>query len=291
MIIDAHQHYWLRSRGDYDWLERAPVELQRDFLPTDFHTVSAAAGVSGSVLIQAAPTEDETRYLFELGRTDEHILGIVGWVDFEAVDVEARISALVRDSGGLLVGLRPMVQDIADPDWLARPSLDAAFDALQLHGLAFDALVTPAQLPALGKRMARAPALRAVLDHAGKPDIAKGHFQAWSNQIDRLAGIDRLHCKFSGLLTQLDAALPDSAMDCYVEYLFARFGADRLLWGSDWPVLTLRGDYNHWLALARTYTRALAPASETGIFGDNASRFYRLEHTRQRYLAKYGNHT
>jgi L-fuconolactonase len=276
MIIDAHQHYWRKQRGDYGWLERAPAPLRRDFLPVHMQAERELSGVDACVLVQAAPTEAETRYLFALAHADGDVLGVVGWVDFEAVDVEARIRALVRDGGGLLKGVRPMAQDMADPDWLARPALDAAFAALQEYGLAFDALVTPAQLPALARRLARESSLRAVLDHAGKPDIAHGDFRAWAGQIDRLADDGRLHCKFSGLLTQLTADQSVHGMDDYVQHLFARFGGDRLLWGSDWPVVTLRDGYRRWLALARRYTRTLAPTAEAGVFGGNACSFYRL---------------
>lgn len=289
MIIDAHQHYWQPRRGDYGWLEQAPLALQRDFLPADIRSVRASAGISGSVLVQAAPTEAETRYLFELARTDDSIVGIVGWVDFEAADVDARICALVHDGNGLLVGLRPMAQDIDDPNWLEKPLLDPAFDSLQQHDLAFDALVTSAQLPALGRRLAREPNLHAVLDHAGKPDIANGRFRAWATQIDRLADMDHLYCKFSGLLTQIPASMPDNAIDDYVEHLFTRFGAKRLLWGSDWPVLTMRGDYQHWLALAKTYTHTLAPTLEHDVFGGNAKHFYRLDHARKKYPSTLGS--
>lgn len=288
MILDAHQHYWRPARGDYGWLGQAPAVLQRDFLPADIRDERMSAGVSGCVLIQAAPSEAETRYLFELARADDHVAGVVGWVDFEADDVAARIAALVRDGDGMLVGLRPMVQDMADPQWLARPSLDAAFDAMQQHDLAFDALVVPAQWSALDTRLAREPLLRAVLDHAGKPDIASGSFHEWAARIDRLADNGRLHCKLSGLLTQLEAKLPDNAIDDYVCHLFARFGAGRLLWGSDWPVVTLRGDYGHWLTLAQTYTRTLAPAFEEHVFGGNARRFYRLDRTSHPDPATHG---
>ncbi|WP_266158145.1 amidohydrolase family protein [Dyella silvatica] len=277
IIVDAHQHYWSVRRGDYGWLDTAPETLRRDYLPDDLRAQRDQAQVWRTVLVQAAPSEAETRYLFELARSEPSIAGVVGWVDFAASDVRQRIDNLVRDGDGRLLGLRPMAQDIADPDWLARPALDAAFDALQAHDLAFDALVRLDQLPALRQRLSREHSLRAVLDHAGKPDIAHGEFDGWSVQITKLAEHSRLHCKFSGLLTQLAPGQGESAIDRYVEHLFERFGASRLLWGSDWPVLTTQSGYAHWLGLAQSYAKRLAPARLCDIFRGNASAFYRLD--------------
>ncbi|WNL44674.1 amidohydrolase family protein [Dyella sp. BiH032] len=276
-VIDAHQHYWRVQRGDYGWLASAPAVLKRDFLPFELNPHRAAAGVERAILVQAAPTEAETRFLFELARADRAVAGVVGWVDFEAPDVEARIAALVRDGDGLLVGLRPMAQDIEDPDWLARPALDAAFASLQRHGLAFDALVRPDQLPGLLARLERETQLRAVLDHGGKPvvDGASG-FDGWAAQIALLAARTSLHCKLSGLLTQLAPGVSEHALAPYVDHLFACFGPQRLIWGSDWPVVTLRGDYARWIELARSYVRRLAAGHETAIFGGTAAAFYRL---------------
>ena len=274
-LIDAHQHYWRVDRGDYAWLREAPAMLQRDFLPADLQPQRTAAGVAGSVLVQAAASEAETRYLFELARADRSILGVVGWVDFEAPDVAARIRALAHDGDGLLLGLRPMAQDHPDPDWLARPALDPAFDCLQELDLAFDALVRPPQLPALQRRLRRERELRVVLDHAGKPDIAHGRYDDWALHTRQLAALPKLCCKFSGLLTELAPGMPASALDPYVEHLFACFGPGRLLWGSDWPVLTLRDSYAQWLELARGLAQRHAPHALERIFSRNALAFYR----------------
>ncbi|MGC1548846.1 MAG: amidohydrolase family protein [Rhodanobacter sp.] len=275
MLIDAHQHYWQVARGDYGWLHHAPTLLRRDFLPADFRMQREAIGIHGSILVQAAPTESETRFLLELSEADRGVVGVVGWVDFEAHDVHARIKTLVRDGNGRLLGLRPMVQDIPDPDWLARPALDAAFDAMQEYDLAFDALVQPIHIPALRKRLAREHSLRTVLDHAGKPDIAHGDFDDWAAHMAHLAEHPTVYCKLSGLLTQLVPGTPESAMDRYVEHLFACFSANRLMWGSDWPVLTTHSDVAHWLMLARDYTQRFAPDAQPQIFGGNVLTFYK----------------
>jgi L-fuconolactonase len=277
IVVDAHQHYWQPSRGDYGWLAQAPSSLQRAFLPDDLRSQREQAGVRCSVLVQAAPTEAETRYLFELAREDAAVTGVVGWVDMEADDVDARIDALIRDGGGLLRGLRPMAQDLPDPEWLASPALDRAFDCIQDRGLAFDALVDTRQLPALLRRLRRHPQLNVVLDHAGKPAIGEGRFDPWSRWIDELAQQTQLHCKLSGLLTLLDPALHEDAIEPYVADLFSRFGAKRLMWGSDWPVLTTHAGYVHWLQLAMSLTERYAADARTDVFAANAVRFYALD--------------
>lgn len=276
IIVDAHQHYWEPRRNDYGWLAHAAASLQRAFLPQDLRQQRAAAGVQFCVLVQAAPTEDETRYLFRLAHEDPAVAGVVGWVDMEADDIDARIDSLMCDGGGLLRGLRPMAQDLLDPDWLAKPSLDSAFDCIQERGLAFDALVGMPQLPALLHRLRRHPRLNIVLDHAAKPAISEGSFGQWADWMDRLTQHPQLHCKLSGLLTLLDQPAHEEAIEVYVGALFARFGAERLIWGSDWPVLTTHADYTHWLKLAMRLTERYASGSQSAVFAENAVRFYAL---------------
>lgn len=274
--VDAHLHLWQLARADYGWLTPALAPLYRDFLPADVDAQLQATGIERCVVVQAAPSEAETRYLFALAREARWIAGVVGWVDFEAVDVAARIAALVRDGNGLLKGLRPMVQDLADADWLARPELDAAFDALVAHGLAFDALVKPVHMPALQARLRAHPTLRVVVDHGGKPDIGNNAFDAWAAGIAALARHPGVHCKLSGLLTEAAAGAGIDALLPYMVQLAESFGPQRLLWGSDWPVLTLRADYAHWLALASALVDRCVPGHAEAVFGANAIAFYRL---------------
>jgi L-fuconolactonase len=274
--IDAHQHYWSLQRGDYEWLTPDDRILYRDFTPADLSGELAACSIRATVLVQAAATEAETRFLFDLARQNASIAGVIGWVDFECNDVADRIGVLVQEGGGKLKGLRPMIQDIDDPYWLDRPSLDAAFDALLAHDLTFDALVKPVHLEMLARRLQRHPALRAVLDHAGKPDIAGGSLERWSRQIEQLARATSVCCKLSGFLTQAATGSGAAALDAVVEHIFACFGAERILWGSDWPVLTLRASYRQWLNMALGLVQRHAPGQEEAVFGANAVRFYRL---------------
>ena len=274
--IDAHLHFWRLARGDYSWLGPEYGRLYQDFLPEQIASELSECGVERVVVVQAAPTEEETRYLFELAKRHPFIAGVIGWVDFGAADVAERIEGLVRDGEGILKGLRPMVQDIADPQWLAGPQLDRAFQTMIERDLVFDALVTPRLLPVLAERMARHPGLRAVLDHAAKPDVAGAALDSWSRDIDRIAQQTSALCKLSGLLTEGLRKPSLQELDPVVGFLVRTFGPQRLCWGSDWPVLTLRGQYAEWLRMARTLVDKHAPGCEAQVFGANAARLYRL---------------
>lgn len=271
MIIDAHRHYWDPSRLPYAWLAGAPPALQRAFLPGDLDAAGDAC-----LLVQAAPSEDETRFLFELARTQPGTLGVVGWVDMEATDVTMRIDRLIDEGGGLLRGVRPMVQDIADANWLLSPSLDRAFDHLRDRGLVFDALVDGRHLRVLHQRLAQHSGLRSVIDHAAKPDIDTGSFAEWASAIARLAQMPDVYCKFSGLATQTASGADALALEPYVAHLFDVFGSSRLLWGSDWPVVTVAASYDAWKACAQALVRRHAPGAEAAVFGGNAIDVYSL---------------
>ena len=275
--IDAHQHYWSLRRADYTWLTPSETGIYRDFMPDDLSSALGECAVHATVLVQAAPTEAESRFLLDLARRHRSIAGVVGWTDFESSDVADRINRLVLDSHGMLKGLRPMVQDIGDPDWLDRRSLDGAFEAMIVNDLAFDALVTPTHLGALERRLQRHPELRAVIDHAGKPDIAGARLEPWAGLLKQLAHGTNVHCKLSGLLTQAKPAAGVVEIDAFVRDIFACFGAERVMWGSDWPVVTLRAGYREWLEMCLELVGRYAPGGADAVFGANAIRFYHLD--------------
>jgi len=274
--VDAHQHFWRLQRGDYGWLTPAAGALYRDFEPDELLPEFEAAGVCASVLIQAAPTEAETSFLLELAHRHPVIAGVVGWVDFEASDAPARIRTLAREGRGKLKGLRPMIQDLEDPEWLGRTALDGAFEALIECDLAFDALVKPHHLPLLIRRLNRHPALRAVLDHAGKPDVVHVAASGWHKDIALLARTTSAYCKLSGLLTEAPPQADAIDLDFVAATLFDQFGPERILWGSDWPVVTVRASYRRWLDIARELVQRHTHGHEDAVFGRNAMRFYRL---------------
>lgn len=275
-VIDAHQHFWRLNRGDYGWLTAALGPIHRDFLADDLLPLLRAGGVDGTVLVQAAPTEAETAFLLQIAHAQPFVRGVVGWSDMEAPDAADRIAVLAADP--LLVGLRPMVQDLADDDWLLRPGLMPAFRAIVEADLAFDALVLPRHLPRLAALRDRHPDLRIVVDHGAKPAIREQLFDIWARDIAVIAGDGRSVCKLSGLATEAGPDWTPETLRPYVEHLLECFGPERLVFGSDWPVLTLVGSYDDWLSAVRGYLAPLTAVERAAVLGGNAVRVYRLDH-------------
>lgn len=275
MIIDAHFHCWQLARGDYGWLTPALAPIYRDVAVTDWQAQSAPHGVTGGVLVQAAPTEAETQFLLAQADENPAVLGVVGWVDFLAADAPARIEKLARHPR--LKGLRPMLQDIADAEWIVQPALTPALRAMADCGLVFDALVKSAHLPHILTLAGRHPDLRMVIDHCAKPDIAVGEWQPWADGIARIANETGAMCKLSGLMTEAGPRPQPGAVLRWGKHVLQSFGSDRVVWGSDWPVLELAGSYAQWRDETRHLLAALDMAGQAAVMGSNAVRLYRLD--------------
>lgn len=278
MRIDAHQHFWRLAERAGAWPPPTLAAIHRDFAPQDLAPLLQASGIDGTVVVQSLPSVAETRQLLAQARDTNFVRGVVGWVDMKAPDAAATIAELARDP--LLKGLRPMLQDLEDDDWIADPATTPAAAAMVRHGLVFDALVLPRHLGALRTFAARHPQLLVVVDHAAKPPIARGEMQPWHDDLKRLAELPEVHCKISGLLTEAGERTRVEDLLAYVQALWTAFGPSRLLWGSDWPVLRLAGDYAGWLATTRALLAAVQPAASaaetTAILGTNAATLYRL---------------
>jgi L-fucono-1,5-lactonase len=276
MHIDAHQHYWNPARGDYGWLTPELKTLYRTFGPADLAALREQAGVQRTVVVQAAPTVEETRYLLDLAADEASIAGVVGWVPMLLRDAPALIAELARNPK--FKGLRPMLQDLPDDTWIANPDLAPAVEALIEHDLAFDALIYTRHVDAFETFATRFPTLRIVVDHGAKPPIryGKGGWQSWADGITRLARLPQVHCKLSGLATEAPLDWTEATLQPYVDHLLQAFGPSRLMWGSDWPVLNLNGDYLLWHSVAQTLLAGLSDAQREAVFGANAAAFYRL---------------
>jgi L-fuconolactonase len=273
--IDAHQHFWQVARRDYAWLtEDAFPALYRDFDPSDLAPLIERCGIDATVLVQGAETASETDFLLGIADATPFVAGVVGWGDLLAADAPARVERLAGRSK--LVALRPMLEILADDEWILNPRLAPGIRAMEQCGLCFDALIRPRHLPVLNRFLANHPNLPVVIDHAAKPDIAGEEIEAWSRQIHEVAACSGAFVKLSGLATE---AAPDWTADTlrpYAEALFDAFGPQRIMWGSDWPVLNVAGDYEGWHAAAQSLTAELSADDRDWVFGRTAARFYRL---------------
>ncbi len=276
--IDAHQHFWKLERGDYRWLTPGLAPLYRDFGPGDLEPHLRDAQVDASVLVQAADSVAETEFLLATARDVEWLAGVVGWVDLEHPAASSELERLSR--APKFVGVRPMLQDLEDPRWVLHPRVVEALRSSAQLGVRFDALVRPEQLAALCELRARVPELWIVIDHAAKPRLAEGEswsgVEAWRAQLRELAMHPRTFCKVSGLITECGPDWPVSLLENQFEFLRATFGAERLMWGSDWPVLELRASYSRWRNISDELTRAWNPSERDDFFGATAARFYGL---------------
>lgn len=276
--IDAHQHYWSIAHQDYGWLQDTPAlrSICRDFGPGDLAPLLDEAGIDGTVLVQAAPAEAETWRLLALAsRTDSRVRAVVGWTELAAPDAPERIRRLAQEP--LLKGLRPMLQDIADPRWILQPALQPAIEAMTEAGLRLDLLIKPHQLDAALAFAHAHPRLPTVIDHAAKPDIAGGSFEPWATRMARFAAETSVHCKLSGLATEAGAGWDARRLQPYVDHLLRHFGPARLMWGSDWPVLNLASDYRQWHAASDALLSALPAEAQAAIRGTNAAVFYGIK--------------
>jgi L-fuconolactonase len=270
--VDAHHHIWRVARGDYHWLT-PDLPIHRDYALDDLRPL--LDDVTATVLVQAAPTEAETAFMLAVLRDSRALVrGVVGWTDLAAPNAAERVATLATTAE--LKGLRPMLQDIADTDWILRPAVQPALAAMTQCGLRFEALIQPRHLPTLLSLAERHPRLPIVIDHAAKPAIARGAFEPWASDIARVAGATDAYCKLSGLVTEAAPDWQDDDLRRTVDHLIACFGPARLMWGSDWPVVELAGGYRRWRAASLYLLAGLDVAAREAILGGTAGRFYDL---------------
>ena len=284
-IIDSHVHFWRLGGPGQTWPDAAWPQLYRDFGPADLlEAVSAATAsvatasvptvdVQSVVLVQSQPDDRDTDWLIELAADLTLVGAIVGWVDLASASAPERIAELARFPK--LRGIRPMLQAIEDTEWLLRHELEPALHAMVQEGLRFDALIQPRHLPMLLEFARRWPKLPIVIDHGAKPRIPLGEIEPWQARLAELSLCPNVYCKLSGLRTEQAAGASRSELEPYMRVLMRSFG-DRLLWGSDWPVLLHSGDrYGDWLQTSLQESQAEGIGLQS-LFQEAASRFYGL---------------
>jgi L-fuconolactonase len=254
--------------------------LARDYLPADLEPPAAAAGIGGTVAVQARQTLEETRWLLELAERHPLIRGVVGWVDLRSVDVHGQLREFAAREQ--FVGVRHVVQDEPDPRFLLGKEFFRGLEHLHPFGLTYDLLLHPQQLPAAVELAAQLPEQPFVLDHLAKPRIATwtkpGDLHAWRRDIEALAKQDNVCCKLSGMVTEAAWRQWRRAdFKPYLDVALAAFGPERLMFGSDWPVCLLSGDYAEVAGIIGDFSGELSPAEQAAIWGGTARRFYGLD--------------
>lgn len=273
-MIDAHQHFWRVGRNDCTWPTPDLAAIHRDFVLDDLAAVAGAAGVTGTVLVQSQPSDRDTDWMLAHAGASDLVKAVVGWVDLSSPTAPARIADLAARPK--LRGLRPMLQGLPQDDWILRPELAPALEAMVAHALSFDALVFTRHLPHVRALAERYPTLPIVIDHAAKPPIASGDLSAWRAQIAPFADLPQVCCKISGLLTEAAPNHGARELSPVVDYVLDVLGPARVMWGSDWPVLNLAGDYVGWRDMSRSLTERAGADGQAQIFSETARRFYRL---------------
>jgi predicted TIM-barrel fold metal-dependent hydrolase len=278
--VDAHHHLWVRSRFPQPWIDPATMgAIEADFEPADLEPVARAAGVVATVVVQSVGSVAETAHLLAVAAGSALVRAVVGWVDLTATDVAAQLRRLRDGTGGdRLVGIRHLVQSEDDPGYLDRADVRRGVAAVGDAGLVYDLLVRDHQLPAATRLVRDLPGTAFVLDHLGKPDLAGGRLTEWRRDLSDLAALPNVTAKVSGLVTEADWArwTPDDLRPA-VDHALAVFGADRLMFGSDWPVVRLAASYDRWVEAADGLTGTLDARERASFWSGTARAVYGLD--------------
>ena len=275
MIVDAHQHFWRYDPREYPWIDETMRPLQRDFLPEHLEPLIRAQGVDRTIAVQASQTTSETEWLLQLAGAHEFIGGVIGWVDLQADDVEARVERVARNRK--LLGIRHVVQSEPDDRFLLRPAFGRGIAALARYQLPYDLLIYPRHLAVASDFVEHFDTQLFVLDHLAKPDIRGGAIDRWARDLRRLAEHPQVWCKVSGLVTEANwASWTARELEPYLDVAFDCFGAARLIAGSDWPVCTLAADYSRTMSVLRNYLERRTADERAAVLGGNAAKVWRL---------------
>jgi L-fuconolactonase len=275
MRIDAHQHFWDIRRYQYPWTPPGESPLRRNYVPQDLEPILKRNRFEGSVVVQANTILDETRWLLELASEHEFIRGVVGWVDLTNPRRGAALDEFQRHPK--FKGVRHLVHDEPDMNWLSRANVIAGLRELARRGIPYDLLLRPEHLKIVPGVAEKVPGLPMVVDHIAKPPIAAGRMDGWAEDMAVVAKIPNVYCKLSGMITEADPhGWKAEQLRPYVSHVLNLFGPDRLMFGSDWPVCTLAGSWKEALA---AFTQAIGPQpmeAREKLLGGTAAEFYRL---------------
>ena len=274
MIIDTHVHFWKYDKVRDAWITNDMKILRQDYVPAHLIPTLKRNDVDGCVAVQAGQSEYETHFLVELSKTHPEIKGVVGWIDLLNKNLEERLQFFSQYN--IIKGWRHVVQSEPD-DFLLRADFQNGIRALQLYSYNYDILIYHYQLKAALEFVSKFPEQKFVIDHCAKPDIGKKDIEEWKRSINEIAKHTNVYCKLSGLLTETRWKQWSPAdFYPYLDTVFEAFGTDRLMFGSDWPVMLLSGIYVQWKSLLEKYMENFVEEDRLKVFGENAIQFYSL---------------
>ncbi|MGG1572547.1 amidohydrolase family protein [Fictibacillus sp. NRS-1165] len=276
-MIDSHQHFWKLQRNDYGWLSEDMGVLYQDYMPEDLTPLLKQYQISGTVVVQAAPAYEETLFLLSLYDRYDWICGVVGWLDLSSPSFPAQLASLLEHPG--IVGLRPMLQDIEEPDWILQDQVTENVNCLHQHHLPLDLLINQKHIPSILTLLKALPELKAVVDHMAKPNISGGELDGWKQDMKSLSEYPNVWCKVSGFMTEAEPyTWKTKDFEPYIGHIVETFGTSRLLFGSDWPVCLAAGSYQDTIEIIRENLQStVSPAEMDQIFSENARQFYNLK--------------
>jgi len=272
--IDAHQHFWKFDPIRDSWIDETMQKIQRDFLPEDLLPLLHENRFAGCVAVQASQFEDETNFLINLAAKNDFIKGVVGWVDLRGVIIEERLHHF--SSNKIIKGFRHVVQGEPD-DFMLRKDFQNGISALKEFNFTYDILIFHRQLPAAIELVNQFPDQPFVIDHIAKPDIKSGDILLWKKGIQEIAKAENVSCKISGMVTEADwKNWKTDDLKPYLDVIFENFSTDKLMFGSDWPVLNVASDYTEVVKNLENYIAHLSVENQNKMWYENAKSFYKL---------------
>lgn len=275
MVIDSHQHFWHYEPIKHQWIDDDMAIIRRDFLPEDLEKVYQEHNIDGCVAVQADQTPSETGFLINLARKHDFIKGIVGWIDLRDENVSYVMGEYSNHD--IIKGFRHVVQGEPDHNFLLRKNFLRGISALKEFDFTYDILIFPHQLGATLEFVKKFPDQKFIIDHIAKPYIKDGFFDGWAVLMKEIAKAENVYCKLSGMITEADyKTWTPIQIEPYMELVLEAFGSNRIMYGSDWPVCLVAGNYGQVKSLVWNFIESLSMDEKEAIMGKNAMRFYNI---------------
>lgn len=276
MNIDTHQHFWRYNNKEYSWMHVPQMQsLRFDYLPEKLELLLTKSNIGGTIAVQARQNLEETRWLCQLAIENDFIKGVVGWVDLCSPSVEKQLE--VFSSNRYLVGIRHVLQDEADDQFMLRNDFIQGISQLKKFNLTYDLLIYPKHLIAASDLVSKFRDQYFVIDHLAKPFRKDALKEDWKKGIKLLSSFDNIFCKISGMLSEIDSDNLDSnTFYPYFDFVFDAFGSERVILGSDWPLCTLRKDYEQTINIINNYIRKLSRPEQRNVWQYNPKQVYNI---------------